>query len=169
MFKYIIAFCKKVSVFENNPFHIPRLLLLLGGFHHSTDEERVISLRWVGYPTYSPKIFRIGDTDMITFYVGQLEEVRPQNRKNKETGVVTTSLEATVTFETKDKEGYLVKSTEQIQMEMSDIKALTDAKGKFIVIPYLTINTKNGTYTFPSDSLGFQIFDKNPLELKKPL
>jgi len=106
---------------------------------------------------------------MITFYVGQLEEVRPVNRKNKETGVVTTSLEATVTFDTKDKEGYLVKSTEQIQMEMSDFKVLSESKGKFIVVPYLTINTKNGTYTFPSDTLSFQIFDKNPLELKLPL
>ena len=106
---------------------------------------------------------------MITFFIGQLEEVRPQNRKNKETGVVTTTLEATVTFETKDKDGYLVKATEQIQMEMSDFQALTQAKGKFIVIPYLTINTKNGTYTFPSDSLGYQVFDKNPLEIKKAL
>jgi len=106
---------------------------------------------------------------MITFFIGQLEEVRPNNRKNKETGVVTTSLEATVTFQTNDKDGYLVKSTEQIQMEMSDFQALSLAKGKFIVIPYLTINTKNGTYTFPSDSLSYQIFDKNPLELKKPL
>jgi hypothetical protein len=106
---------------------------------------------------------------MITFFVGQLEEVRPQNRKNKETGVVTTSLEATVTFETKDKDGYLVKATEQIQMEMNDFQALTAAKGKFIVIPYLTINTKNGTYTFPSDTLGYQVFDKNPLEIKRPL
>lgn len=106
---------------------------------------------------------------MITFFIGQLEEVRPNNRKNKETGVVTTSLEATVTFQTNDKEGYLVKSTEQIQMEMSDFKTLSDSKGKFIVIPFLTINTKNGTFTFPSDSLTYQIFDKNPFELKKPL
>jgi hypothetical protein len=106
---------------------------------------------------------------MITFYVGQLEEVRPVNRKNKETGVVTTSLEATVTFETRDKDNFLVKSTEQVQMEMSDFQSLTVAKGKFIVIPYLTINTKNGTYTFPSDTLSYQVFDKNPLELKKAL
>ncbi len=106
---------------------------------------------------------------MITFYVGQLEEVRPVNRKNKETGVVTTSLEATVTFETRDKDNFLVKSTEQVQMEMSDFQALTLAKGKIIVIPYLTINTKNGTYTFPSDTLSYQVFDKNPLELKKAL
>lgn len=108
---------------------------------------------------------------MVTFFVGLLEEVRPQNRKNKETGVVTTSLEATVTFDTKDKEGYLVKATEQIQMEMSDFQTLTSAKGKFIAVPFLTINTKNGTYTFPSDTLTYQIFDKNPfaLEIKKPL
>ncbi|MDY0194395.1 MAG: hypothetical protein RBR93_12875 [Aliarcobacter butzleri] len=104
---------------------------------------------------------------MTTFFIGILEEVRPVNRKNKDTGVVTSSLEVTVTFDTKDKQGYLVKGTEQIQMDMSDFQILTSAKGKYLVIPYQTINTKNGTYTFPNDSLGFQIFDKNPLEIKK--
>ncbi len=105
---------------------------------------------------------------MTTFFIGMVDEVRPVQRKNKETGVVTMSLQLTATHESRDKDGYLIKSTQDIQMDMADMQSLTLAKGKYIVIPYLTINTKAGTYMFPNDSLGFQVYDKNPLELKKP-
>lgn len=104
---------------------------------------------------------------MTTFFIGQVDEVRPVQRKNKETGVITMSLQLTATFETRDKEGYLVKSTQDIQMDMQDMTALSQAKGKYILIPYMTINTKGGTYTFPNDAMGFQIYDKNPIEVKK--
>lgn len=104
---------------------------------------------------------------MTTFFIGLVDEVRPMQRKNKETGVVSMSLELTATFESRDKDGYLVKATQQIQMDMADMATLSNAKGKFILIPYMTINTKGGTYTFPNDAMGFQIFDKNPLEVKK--
>lgn len=104
---------------------------------------------------------------MTTFFLGLVDEVRPVPRKNKDTGVVTMSLQLTATFETKDKEGYLVKSTQDIQMDMQDITSLTAAKGKYILIPYMTINAKGMTYTFPNDAMGYQIFDKNPFEIKK--
>lgn len=103
---------------------------------------------------------------MTTFFVGMVDEVRPVTRKNKETGVVSMNLMLTATFETRDKEGYLIKSVQEIQMEMADMTQLTQAKGKYIVIPYMTLNTKNGTYTFPNDSMGFQVYDKNPFQTK---
>lgn len=106
---------------------------------------------------------------MTTFFIGQVDEVRPMQRKNKDTGVVTMSLQLTATFEARDKDGYLIKSTQDIQMDMSDMNALNQAKGKFILIPYMTISSKNGTYTFPNDSMGFQVFDKNPFEIKKAI
>ena len=104
---------------------------------------------------------------MTTFFIGLVDEVRPVQRKNKETGVVTMRLLLTATFETQDKEGYKIKSTQDIQMEMQDMAILSNAKGKFIIIPYMTINGKNGTYTFPNDSMGFQVYDHNPLITKK--
>lgn len=106
---------------------------------------------------------------MTTFFIGLVDEVRPVQRKNKETGVVTMSLQLTATFETRDKDGYLVKSTQDIQMDINDMKALNEAKGKYIVIPYMTISSKGGTFTFPNDSMGFQVFDKNPFEIKKAI
>lgn len=104
---------------------------------------------------------------MITFFVGQIDEVKPVNRKNKETGQVTTNAQVTATFETKDNEGYLVKTTEQIQMDMSDFGKLQTAKGKYIVVPYMTLNTQKGTFTFPDDAQDYTIMDKSPFEVKK--
>lgn len=104
---------------------------------------------------------------MTTFFLGTVDEVRPVQRKNKETGVITMLLQLTATFETRDKEGYLVKSTQDIQMEINDLAVLTAAKGKYILIPYMTVNTKGGTYTFPNEAMGFQVFDKNPFAQQK--
>lgn len=106
---------------------------------------------------------------MTTFFIGLVDEVRPVQRKNKETGVVTMSLQLTATFETRNKEGYLIKSTQDIQMDMSDMNSLVLAKGKYILIAYMTISGKNGTFTFPDDGMSFQVFDKNPFEIKKAI
>lgn len=104
---------------------------------------------------------------MTTFFVGKVDEVRPINRKDKATGAITTLTQVTLTFEGKDNEGYLVKSTENITFDVNALGGLQQAKGKYLVIPYTTINTKGGTYTFPDDNLDFIISDKNPLDIKK--
>jgi len=104
---------------------------------------------------------------MTTFFVGQVDEVRPTSRKDKTTGQVQMNATLTATFQTQDNEGYLNKSTENISFPIDLLGGLQSAKGKYIVIPYTTINTKNGTYTFPDDNLSFQTFDKNPLSMDK--
>lgn len=104
---------------------------------------------------------------MTTFFIGQVDEVKPTSRKDKTTGQVTMSALLTATFETHDNEGYLNKSTENISFPIDQLGALQSAKGKYIVIPYTTINTKSGTFTFPDDSLSFSIMDSNPLAEKK--
>jgi len=101
---------------------------------------------------------------MTTFFIGQVDEVKPVNRKDKTTGQVTMSAFLTATFSSVDNEGYLNKSTENISFSIDKLGALQAAKGKYIVIPYTTINTKSGTYTFPDDSLSFSVMDSNPLE-----
>ncbi|MDD3323697.1 MAG: hypothetical protein PHN38_01045 [Sulfurospirillaceae bacterium] len=104
---------------------------------------------------------------MTTYFLGQIDEVRPTQRKNKDTGVVTMSLLVTVTSESKDKNGYLIKSTQDIQFDMNEMANLTQAKGKFILVPYLYLSTKGGNFMFPNDDMGYQIYDKNPLDVKK--
>lgn len=104
---------------------------------------------------------------MTTFFIAQVDEVRPLNRKDKTTGQVKSLTQLTATFQAQDNEGYLVKSSENITFSIDLLSKLQTTKGKFIVVPYATINTKNGTYTFPDDNLDFIVFDKNPLEVKE--
>lgn len=104
---------------------------------------------------------------MTSFFVGQVDEVRPVSRKDKTSGQVNMSSQLTATFEVTDSEGYLVKSTEDISFPIDLLAKLQAVKGKHIAIPYKTINTKNGTYTFPDENLNFSTFDKNPFEVKK--
>ena len=104
---------------------------------------------------------------MTSFFVGQVDEVRPISRKDKTSGVVAMSTQLTATFEVIDTEGYKVKSTEDITFPIDLLGSLQAVKGKFIAIPYKTINTKNGTYTFPDDNLNFSTFERNPFEVKK--
>jgi hypothetical protein len=104
---------------------------------------------------------------MTTFFIGQIKEVQPENRTVKDTGVVTSYSKVTVLFEAKNAENYDVIATQDIQLPMNEIGVLQNAKGKFIAVPYATITSKNGTYTFPDDKIKYSLFDKNPLEQKK--
>jgi hypothetical protein len=104
---------------------------------------------------------------MTTFFVGQVDEVRPTSRKDKNTGQVQMSTTLTATFETVDNEGYLNKSTENIQFPIDLLGSLQSTKGKYIAIPYMYLTTAKGNYLFPDDNLKFSIFDKNPFEVKK--
>lgn len=102
---------------------------------------------------------------MHTFLVGLLEEVRPVSRTNKKTGELTHSIDATITFESRDLEGYLIKSTENVNFPAELQPKLQPYKGKFIAIPHVFINTPGGSWLFPDSKMAFQAFDKNPLAI----
>ncbi len=104
---------------------------------------------------------------MTTFFMGQVDEVRPTSRKNKDTGQITKYATVTATLETQNNEGYLIKATEDVQFSIDLLGSLQAIKGKFIAIPYAFISTPKGSYLFPDDNLKFTVFDKNPLEVKK--
>jgi hypothetical protein len=99
---------------------------------------------------------------MTTFYIGLLEEAKPSERKDKTTGAITMQTQLTVTFQSIDADEFLVKSTENIMLDINLLGDMQQAKGKYIAVPYQTINTKSGTYTFPDDKLKVEIFDKDP-------
>ena len=92
---------------------------------------------------------------MYTYLLGLCDEVRPISRIDKKTGEVSSSIDVTITFESRDQHGYLVKSTETINYDFS-------LKPKFDSVPYRFLNTRNGAYMFPDESLSFQVFNENP-------
>lgn len=105
---------------------------------------------------------------MYTYLIGFCDEVRPLSRVDKKTGEVLMSIDVTITFESRDQQGYLIKSTETVNFDHT-LKPKFDAvKGQYIGIPYRFITTKMGNYMFPDDSLDFQVFKENPF-LKEPV
>lgn len=104
---------------------------------------------------------------MYTYLVGFCDEVRPLSRVDKKTGEVFSSIDVTVTFESQDLQGYLIKSTETINYDFSMKSKLDSIKGKYIAIPYRFLNTRTGAYMFPDDNLDFQVFLSNPFANEK--
>ena len=100
---------------------------------------------------------------MVTYFLGLIREAKIVERKAKDTGALSYHTDLLVRLETTDKDGFLVESSESFQLPQSDYNKLRDAKGKFIAIPHATINTKNGTFTFPDDKISYIIFDRDPL------
>lgn len=99
---------------------------------------------------------------MYTYLIGFCDEVRPLSRVDKKTGEVINSIDVTITFESKDQHGYLIKSTETISFDHTLKSKFDFVKGQYIAIPYRFINTRTGAYMFPDDSLDFQVFKENP-------
>lgn len=100
---------------------------------------------------------------MHVYLIGLLEEVRPVERKDKKTQEMKPMIDVTITFSSKDNDGYLVKSTETLSYS-SEMKPKFDPlKGKFIAIPHVFITTPNGNYLFPDEKMQFFTFDKDPL------
>lgn len=103
---------------------------------------------------------------MYTYLIGFVDEVRPVVRNDKKTGEIFRSVDFTLTFESHDYEGYLVKSTESIQMPYENLEKLKTYKGKYVAVPYRFINTKNGAYMFPDENLSVELFETNPFMQK---
>lgn len=104
---------------------------------------------------------------MYTYLIGYCDEVRPLTRFDKKSGETISTIDVTVTFESNDQDGYLIKSTETISFDAKLKPKFDSVKGKFIAIPYRFLNTRTGAYMFPDDSLDFQVFSKNPFISKE--
>ncbi len=101
---------------------------------------------------------------MILNLIGKIKEVRQVNRKNKD-GVNVAFVDVMVHFADKDKDGYLVESIEHVNYPIEFLMDLVQAKGKYISIPYVVLNTPKGTYVFPDENMKYKIFEKNPFEI----
>ncbi len=99
---------------------------------------------------------------MTTMYIGQILVAKRIERKQKD-GTIAYHAQVSLQFETIDKMGEKEISMENIQLPINELDTLKSSVGKYLSIPYTTINTKNGTYTFPDDNLLYRIYDNNPL------
>ena len=93
---------------------------------------------------------------MYTYLLGFCDEVRPISRIDKKTGEVASSIDVTITFESRDQHGYLINYDFSLKPKFDSVK------GKYIAVPYRFLNTRNGSYMFPDESLSFQVFNENP-------
>lgn len=97
-------------------------------------------------------------------YIGRIDEVKPTEHKNKNTGKVEYSTQLTVEFAGYDEKGYKVKTVENIQVDEEQYDRFYDLIDKYICITYKIINAKTGTFIFPDPDMPILSFDKNPLD-----
>ncbi len=100
---------------------------------------------------------------MTTHLFGKIQVAKQATRKDKVSGSDVYSTQVTALFETVDKNGEIEMSMENVTLPMADLSLLKESIGKYIVIPYTTINTPKGTYTFPDDNLMYRILETDPL------
>ncbi len=100
---------------------------------------------------------------MIYFYIGQIKGAKLVSRQDKQTKQTTVNNEVIVQFEDYDNNGDLVLQTQSIQFDPDTLQEFKDNLNKFVSIPHLFIQGKNGTWIFPDDSMKIQFYDINPL------
>ena len=101
---------------------------------------------------------------MTTFLIGRIMGVKQQERK-KTDGTVQVFTLVNVFNQFEDKEGFPITISENVQFPLEEFIKLQSNKGKYIAIPYTSLQTKNGMYVFPNYDLGYFIFEKNPFEM----
>jgi hypothetical protein len=98
---------------------------------------------------------------------GLIKNAKAVTRTNKQTKQSVTHTELTVEYEDFDKNGELVLDVDHIQLDISELDSLKSARGKFIVIPYIYINTPGGTWLIPDENMQYTIFEKSPFMQEK--
>lgn len=97
------------------------------------------------------------------FAIGQIKGAKAVSRTDKTTGVQTHTTEVIVQLEDYDKNGDLILDTDNISFPISELPKFKENLQKFIAVPYIFLNTKNGSYMFPDDGMQYHIYDYNPL------
>ena len=99
---------------------------------------------------------------MTTFLIGQIMGVKQQERKKSDGSSQVFAL-VNVFYQLHDNDGFPVTVSENVQFPIEHYTNLKNYKGKYIAIPYTSLNTKNGSYMFPNLDVNYLIFDKDPL------
>ena len=100
---------------------------------------------------------------MHTFLIGRIMGVKQVERKNSDGKTQVFTL-VNVFNQLQDKEGFPVTISENVQFPLESLMDLKQHMNKFIAIPYVTLNTKNGTYIFPDSGMHYIILDEDPFQ-----
>ena len=106
---------------------------------------------------------------MTLFFVGEIISSDVIQRTDKQTGQVTEYLSVNVMMRMVTKEGKPKVYAEDIQLPIVYKDLVDQNVGKYIVIPYNYIQTKDKSYLFPDDKYQLVILDHNLFEVSKPL
>ena len=104
---------------------------------------------------------------MTLFFVGEIISSDVIQRMDKQTGQVTEYLSVNVMMRMVTKEGKPKVYAEDIQLPVVYKDLVDQNVGKYIVIPYNYIQTKDKSYLFPDDKYELVILDRNPFEVSK--
>ena len=104
---------------------------------------------------------------MTLFFVGEIISSDVIQRTDKQTGQVTEYLSVNVMMRMVTKEGKPKVYAEDIQLPVVYKDLVDQNVGKYIVIPYNYIQTKDKSYLFPDDKYELVILDRNPFEVSK--
>lgn len=99
--------------------------------------------------------------------IGQIMGAKAVSRKDKTTGLNQVTTEVTVQYHDYDVNGELVMDIDVVSYPAKSLDELKLNVGKFIVIPYLYLNTPKGTYLFPDEMMAYHFYDTNPLIQKQ--
>jgi len=103
---------------------------------------------------------------MHTFLIGKVMGVKQVERRKSDGSSQIFTL-VNVFHQMQDKEGFPVTISENVQFPLEEYINLKQQIGKYIGIPYVTLQTKNGTYIFPDSAMDYIIWDKDPFEIAK--
>lgn len=101
--------------------------------------------------------------DMLQM-IGKLDEVKPTEHKNKNTGKIEYSTQLTIEFVGIDLKGYKAKTVESIQVDEDEFDRFNDLIDKYVLVTFKIIKAKTDTYIFPDSEMPILTFDKNPLD-----
>lgn len=96
--------------------------------------------------------------------IGKLDEVKPTEHKNKNTGKIEYSTQLTIEFTAYDEKGYRVKTVENIQVDEEEFDRFDAQIDNYLCVTFKIITAKTGTFIFPDADMPILTFDKNPLD-----
>jgi len=95
--------------------------------------------------------------------IGQIKGAKISTRKDKATQQTISNTEVIVQYEDYDKNGDLVLDTDTLQFSVEDLEKFKSNLNKFIVVNYIFLATKTGTYMFQDENMNYHLYDTNPL------
>ncbi len=104
---------------------------------------------------------------MTLFFVGEIISSDVTQRNDKNSGELIHYLSVNVMMRMVTKDGKPKVYAEDIMLSISYRELIEESVGKYIVIPYNYVQTKDRAFLFVDEKYELLILDKNPFEVSK--